>query len=642
MMESKQQPAAVAAPEAEPRFDVLLSIGLGMTPEAIRQKVQASQVMPPEKVEAMLKAVAARSPLKVGQEVPRSRAEKAKRDLESVGFKIELKPVLSLEAMDLRIVCPHCNNKVEVGDSRLCPSCGENVDQFDPKKKLRERIEAEERERIEAMLAREKAATERRNAKAFEDALRARIRAELEKQYGLNQPWRRRLLKVRTGFMVSGLLTVVLASGMTGGLLLQTFGRHETVAAAPARLGAELDAALQILDSRHERLGAFGASAVAGAAPSGTASLANLALKARAEGQGQPVDQALARAPWGHSASAPAGATPALALADRRQLTQNFALGLAEMGQPARAREVLAQMAATQGGGASASAEVLVEAWALGQPGADVTGAQVQTLRTKALAISDPAEQVRALSGTAAALAASGQLPMGLSEALMETAAQTANGLSDPAQRAQAIGAWYMAAGDLQHARTLSQARNGDLPTALTKAEQLGELRRQAPAGLSAAYLGGLHYHALHKLGQTASAPQVMAETIARMRELPSVAAQAEFLRQLGQACGDAVPTELLSAAATLHQKIAAAQPSERSLAYLSLARLAVLAGQPENAKQWLQDAEQKLPSDGSERARLQASWLVGEQLDLARRAQLAGQMGEREQHVSKLAAYLM
>ena len=179
MVERKQQPAAGAGLGAEQRFDVVLSARPDITPDEVRRRVENSFVMPMDKAEAMLKALETRDFIRVGQDVLRVRAEKAQRDLEGVGFKVELRSTLSLAPIDPRITCPHCGVRVAIGEDRLCPQCGENVSRSAPAKTLQTRIEAEERERIERQINRETQTTERSNQRELEEALRRRIRQDL-------------------------------------------------------------------------------------------------------------------------------------------------------------------------------------------------------------------------------------------------------------------------------------------------------------------------------------------------------------------------------------------------------------------------------------------------------------------------------
>lgn len=648
------QEASAPAGKAEPCFDVLVSLGRQARLEDVRSRAQTTMAMPPDKVEALMRALERQYQVKVGQQVPKARADKARRDLESVGLVVELRPVLELEAVDNSLTCPHCNTRVMVPEDRMCPACGRHVDRANPARKLADRIEAEERERLERLMARERDVQDRANAKAMEVALRARIRAELEREYGLHHPWRRRLLKLRTSFVVSGLLAFSLAVGLGGAVLAQVYVRSGAMPDIPRMLTDDLDAALALLDKRTGQAPGGAASAASGVVdPSvgvatGAQSLSQHARQERATGDAV-IEQALTRAPWGEGQTQADGSAlgaPQLAGADRARYTENFALQLARMGQTPRAREVLAAMArqgAADGGGEPApSSSVLVEAWGLQQPGAIVSSQRVQMLNNQAQAIADPAERSRALAGSAAALAQSPQIPDEVADAFLGNAAQAIRETTDPAQRMAATEAWYTSMADVLHARARQRAMNGDLAGASVAMGQLEGLRRQMPIGAALAHITGLQHHGLRMLGQAPQARQLMADTLARSARIPDVLARAEFLRQLAQACRNEVPDELLTAAAELSTQLETAPDGVRNQAYLALARLAVAAGRQDAAGTWRKAGQARLPVDPRERARLQASWLVDEQLALADHAQRTGKAGQAELHVRKVAAYLM
>jgi len=728
-------------------FDVSVSIRPEVPLEEVRQRAQASQTIPMEKLEALIKAFGSRTVVMLGHDVPRSKAEKAKQEFEAVGLKVDLKAALALEAIKERMTCPHCKAKVEVDEDRLCPSCGKNVDPNSPPpppppmeraasrpaaapspasakdaaapsavppppaaspatapasaglslvaepapaskpeaaapatprapaerdaareqpqdndaqdkdRRSRDKPEAERSSSGKASSAKPTSRTHDAQQAAEADAAAGKSKSRRHRsKSGADlqalAAWRRPLLKLPAGVLLGGALALMLVGAGAGVGAAHWLGQRAQNKATSVRQGADLGAVLAFLDARHARLAGLAASgaAVADGEPSSTA-LLNLARQERAQGGTALMEQVLAKQPWGRAASQPEGAAvdegplPVLSVADRQQLAESFALRLAEMGQAERAKEVLATLAAAAQAGRGApvapAVEVLAQAWRMGQPGADATREQLQALRAKANTIPQPAEQVRALAGAAAALAQFGQMPSALLELLMEGAAQAANRLEDPAQRATAMQAWDWGVSDVLYAKVMHQAQTGDLAGARVLAEQFEVLRRQLPAGPSLAHHRGLQYRALVRLAQEPQAASVMTETLAHLPEQGSPAAQAEFLRELAAAC-EAVPPSLLQAAVNLSQQAAGAAPGERNQAFIALARLALLAGQPERASQWSQEAQTKLPPTGAERAKLQAQWLVYEQLDLAQQAQRAGRVGESEQRVRKVAAYLL
>ncbi len=667
MVERKQQPAAGAGLGAEQRFDVVLSARPDITPDEVRRRVENSFVMPMDKAEAMLKALETRDFIRVGQDVLRVRAEKAQRDLEGVGFKVELRSTLSLAPIDPRITCPHCGVRVAIGEDRLCPQCGENVSRPAPVKTLQTRIEAEERERIERQINRETQTTERSNQRELEEALRRRIRQDLEKEYGLDQSWRRKVMGMRP-WAVGGVLTLLcFGSGVVGSFLLKTAAEQGwmtgqngpfTVSKFAAK-DQQLNAALDLLASRSAgfALPVGGQSTQAGAAEASAAdrgtgsgapvlaspeaSLAQWTAQQRSRPGAVAINAVLSQSPWPDRPRPPGvfpPPPPPLSDAARAQLLDEFARQAAAQGQISRAREILAAGASP----ISASTEVLIQAWALAQPDAAFNRERMEALRQQAIALPEPQQQVQALAGAATAFAQAGHLPPALAQSFLETAGQALRSMGDAGQRGQSLQTWSEAMGDVLHAQFALQLSKGDLANARAQIQAMDDLRKQLPAGPGFAHLAGLQYRSLMQLNQEAEARRAMADSVARSKSLYGVVAQAEFFQQIGRACGAAVPAELFTPANALAGELNKTVAADQARAFLLLARLAVLAGRAEEAGRWQQAAQQSPPATAAERVDLQAGWLVHEQLDAAARAYHLGQAGTAEEHVRRAALLLM
>ena len=64
----------------------------------------------------------------IGKNTPESKARDLQKQLESVGLRVELEPVLSLVAKLDELQCPACDKYVVLTAQRQCPACGAYVD----------------------------------------------------------------------------------------------------------------------------------------------------------------------------------------------------------------------------------------------------------------------------------------------------------------------------------------------------------------------------------------------------------------------------------------------------------------------------------------------------------------------------------
>ncbi|MBK8073889.1 MAG: hypothetical protein IPK34_18505 [Ramlibacter sp.] len=175
-----------------PLFDVTVRVPTGGNLEAIRHKAINDVGMAEERIDALLKALQNGPKAKIGTAVPKDKADKAKVDFGKAGLIVELSPVLSLQTMkaveaDGSSVCPACQKRIMLPANRQCPSCGVFVDKVNDEFLLKRKIMEQERARAEAKLAKDGKDSEKRNREHMEAALRDKIRAEMEAEYGLKE-----------------------------------------------------------------------------------------------------------------------------------------------------------------------------------------------------------------------------------------------------------------------------------------------------------------------------------------------------------------------------------------------------------------------------------------------------------------------
>ncbi|WP_374675554.1 hypothetical protein [Ideonella sp.] len=422
------------------------------------------------------------------------------------------------------------------------------------------------------------------------------------------------------------------------------------------------------------------ASAVAGAASAPAAaddlregeSLLRLAEAERSQGRVLPLAQAVAQAqgaapaapgatpallggaarPAGPAAppeGAPAATPPPLPAAVQASLTAALAEQLAEFGQAARAREVLAalrQHAARSGDPAVAAlsqrAEVLLAAWALGEQRGATLDRGVVLLRQSLQAVESPAARAALVGRVATVLAQHEGMPDSLALALLADAGEALKGVADRTQRQAAIDDWLVHTGDLLVAQLARHARLGRWPAARSLGGQLDSLSSQARSPRAVLQLQGLRARASVLLGERARGERLLADALRAWGQHGGAARQADELREFAARVGPLGTTELHQATAQLATAADALRGTERAQALTSLALMQAEAGEPERFEavrsMWRQSPDAARP----EAAPLLARLLVEAELAAARAEQRAGAYGEAEARLRRAAAYLL
>lgn len=426
-----------------------------------------------------------------------------------------------------------------------------------------------------------------------------------------------------------------------------------------------------------------GASAVAFAATDelrDADSLTHLAKAERAQGRATTLEQAVAQAqgsqataglllpgdrlpaslaqaaasatsagPTALPPGASSAAVPPLPAALRATLTADLAVQLAEFGQAARAREVLARLRsdALVGGDPAVSAsaqraEVLLLAWALRDANGPSVDRGIASLRDLVHAVDSPAARAALMGRVAAVLARHDNVPDALALACLADAGEALKGVVDGIQRQAAIDDWLVDTGDLLLSQLARHGRLGRWPQAQSLAGQLDTLAGQARSAHAVLQLQALRARAQDLMGHSAKSEKLLADALKSWGQHGSPARQADELRALASRAGDIAPAELFQATAQLATAADALHGAERTRALTSLALMQAEAGEAERFEALKSMLRQSPESLRPEQAALTAQLLVGGELAAARAEQRAGAFGLAEARVRKVAAYLL
>lgn len=293
--------------------------------------------------------------------------------------------------------CPACQKRGVLPENRQCPACGIFVDKVTDEFLLRRKMMEQERGKIEFQQAKSLKDSDKRAREMMEAAIRAKVREDLEKEYGIKE--KRGLFQGSSGLFRGIGLIGLMAIAFFGGRGFSLEGLPGSKPAAGKE--AATTPTPQTMTANSLEKAAQGPGAEAGEA-GGAATAA-----------GDPdIDDPLIQA-------AGAGPTATVPKQTKLILTAEFARIQAELGQSARAREVLKAATASlnpatepEAAAAIRSAELRAQAWAIQRREAGAPGKASEELENKILALPNPVERTQIPGQVAVKLIVSGDLAL--------------------------------------------------------------------------------------------------------------------------------------------------------------------------------------------------------------------------------------
>ncbi len=232
-----------------PLFDVVINVPPGARLTEIERLARDVAGIAPDRIERLMQVLRSSPQAKIGSGVTREKADLAEEQFTKAGLLVTVTPLLTIQAAmagsyDGTFACPACDKRVVLPENRQCPSCGIFVDKVTDEFLLRRKLLEQERGKIEFAKAKSAKDSDKRARELLEASVRAKVREELEKEYGIKGekpglfPGSARLFKA-VGLI--GLLAVSFFGGRgfsTEGL---PFGKSasDKAAAAPAAMTPE-------------------------------------------------------------------------------------------------------------------------------------------------------------------------------------------------------------------------------------------------------------------------------------------------------------------------------------------------------------------------------------------------------------------
>ncbi|HEV8692481.1 MAG TPA: hypothetical protein VGQ91_19400 [Ideonella sp.] len=651
-MDSRPIPPDPSA--AEPRFDVFIRLPRGMSPEDARRRVVELGGLTPAQGDSIAAALQQVQVVQVRRAIDEARARKTEHQLSMAGLRVEVKRLPSNAALQPPVAPP------------AAPHASDNPEDFEFD------LHAEHYEDQATLFAPHSTQPASRPGPSTLPPLPPLAPG----------PAPRRLPRTAAAIALLGVAGLAFVLGR----MTLPFGGSQ---------GESQASSAQAIDKVLVAVGAPPALADA-SAPAASAvtaaliddnrgddSLTQLAKAERAQGRAGTLEQAVAQAqgigtgasgagmlvagdrlptglaqaaaaptsagPAATPQGAPTGLVPPLPAALRATLTADLAVQLAEFGQAARAREVLARLrsdALLSGdaavGASTQRAEVMLLAWSLRDANNASIDRAIASLRNLVHGIDSPAARAALMGRVATVLARHDNVPDALALACLADAGEALKSVADAGQRQAAIDDWLVDTGDLLLSQLARHGRLGRWPQAQSLAGQLDTLAQQARSAHAVLQLQALRARAQDLMGHPAKGEKLIAEALKAWSQGGSPARQADELRALASRAGDIAAPELFQATAQLATAADSLRGNERARALTSLALMQAEAGEAERFEALKAMLRQSPDANRPEQAALTAQLLVGGELAAARAEQKAGAFGLAEARVRKVAAYLL
>ncbi len=743
------EPTAAPVESATPLFDVVITVPSGARMEDIERLAREASGIAPERIERLLKVLASSPSAKVGAGVTREKADLARVQFGAAGLLVEVTPILSIQAAmagnyDGTFVCPACDKRVVLPDNRQCPSCHIFVDKVTPEFLLRRKMMEQERGKIEYEQAKSAKESEKRTREAMEAAMRAKVREEIEAEYGIKRK------KGLSGPVKAAGVFVLLVAAFAGGKGLSPDGLPWSKSASGKDSGQPKVMSADSLEKTAQAAGADADSATGGAAgspgapaaagdpdvddpliqaaagkPAGgkqlTLEQALAASKTLAKSVGNTTaDRAMAGGPVGGksgssasqaannaidgavenpsgsvdsgssatagggaaggvsaggvsagggntapngisfsggnaagssagTASAAGAASVAVPKQTKQILTAEFVRVLAEIGQSARAREVLKAGLATNSAGAEPegaaalrNADLKARAWAIQRREIGPARVVSDELKAKILALDNAAERVQLLGSVAAILSQSGQIAPEIPRNFLSLAADALKSVTGPGQPNAAMGDLAVSMAEVFANEASARIKTGMWSKAQASAAQVEGLIKQAPDAWSQVRLYAIDHQIKQQMGQADKARQSLDAALAEVGKNPNLFERAAWLRSVAQLSDNAADEQLQALATSLQTQLEAQSGADKARALTQLALLYAAGGLPSKAEHSRRLAQSTAALSPADSVAINTDLIVRSDLAMAKLLQGLGRYAEAESLLRRVGGYLL
>ena len=686
-----QSPDSETIHSGVPLFDVVVTMPPTAKLETIQELAITQADMPPDRVERLIKVLRSSPHAKVGSAITLERAEEEKIRFTKAGLEVEVTPLLTLQttsdSYDGMQTCPACGKRCAIPESRQCPSCGVFIDKLTDDYLLRKKLMQQARATIELQQSQAASNSEKSSRASVEAAIRAQIKEEFEKKYGLSKG---SLIGGKSRFLI-GITLVALAGlaymnekGVTVAGMSLPWGKKETVAAASMSASSPQQAsggpaatATAVASDASEPTGDVDADdpliQAAGGKKMGAKGLTMQEAAAAANALGKSVgittaDRALAggapagganagKARAGDSASiggaAGAGGAAAtlagpaaLPKQTRQVLTAEFGTVLAELGQGARANEVLRSLGSSIDPAADApaaaalqAAQLKARAWSVQRMDSGQARQAAEDLKTKTQAITNAQERTHLQGAVATILSRSTQLPAEVPRQFLSLAAESLKAVSGQGQAA--LGDLAVSMAEVVLLETRARAKAGAWSKAKASAAQIEDLLKQAPDARAQANLYAVDHQLKLQTGQPDKATKSLEASLALAAKNSNLLERAIWLRNIAKLSDAASQEQFDVATAALLAQLGSKTGLEKAQALTELSLLYTAAGLPAKSSQFRTLAQSTSGLSAADTTAINTDLVVRGDMAMAKMLHGLARYAEAEALLQRVGSYL-
>ena len=604
--------------------------------------------------------------------------------------------------------CPACGKRSVMPKNRQCPACGVFVDKLTDDYLLRKKVMQQERGALEFQQARSAKNADKSSRESLEASIRAQVREELygkegglfkrkggmmlvsvaaiamgllyagEKGVtigGMSLPWGKKeaapavmsassLSQASAGASTSG-GTVAAAGAAAGGAAVELTGDADIddmliQAAAGKKAGGKSLTMEEALAASRALAKSVGnttaeralAGAPVGGGPGGAAGAKSGGVAAGGTGAGVGIaggaGQVDASGRAGTDAgAASAGATDTVPKQTKQILTAEFASLLAEIGQGARAREVLKALAgginpATDTPAASAfqAAQLKLQAWSVQRMDGGQARQAAEDLKVKTQAIANAEERTQLQGQVAVILSRNPQLPPEVPRMFLSLGAESLKAVGG-AQSNASLGDLAMSMAEVFLHETTARAKSGAWSKAKASAAQIEDLLKQAPDAWAQSRLYAVDHQAKLQTGQTDKATKSLEAALNLAAKNGNLLERAIWLRHIARLSDAATQEQFDAVTASLQAQLGSKSGMEKAQALTELSLLYTAAGLPAKSSQYRTLAQSTAGLSATDTTAINTDLVVRGDMAMAKMLHGLGRYAEAETLLQRVGGYL-
>lgn len=332
----------------------------------------------------------------------------------------------------------------------------------------------------------------------------------------------------------------------------------------------------------------------------------------------------------------------------KQVLTAEFAKVLAEIGQSARAREVLkaalaASNAASEPEGAAAlrNADIKARAWAIQRREIGPARVISDELKAKIMALDNAAERTQLLGSVAAILSQGGQIAPTIPRDFLSLAADALKSVTGPGQPNAALGDLAVSMAEVFANEASARIKAGMWSKAQASAAQIEGLIKQAPDAWSQLRLYAIDHQIKQQMGQSDKARQSLDAALAEVGKNGNLLQRANWLRSVAQLSDNAADEQLQALVTSLQAQLEPQSGADKARALTQLALLYAAGGLPSKADQSRRMAQSTAALSLADSTAINTDLIVRSDLAMAKVLQGLGRYAEAESLLQRVGGYL-